>query len=318
MVTEVTISKHGHVFAPRGCDRATSRPGSTCERGAVSQVLCLSYAIFTFLGWDNVKKFVKNIFVELQERKLTARAELSVERCLKHSSLRNVHQLDKIQLSIPCSCSEDQQQSTFCLEANSILGSGYFCIPLALSPPRCRVLTFPRSSQWSLCWRLVLRLTCAFGSTSWIKTCWCLGPLPCRGWGVWLGNQLTSKNNLCHDFKCLSVKLRPFIRWVSVSLFSSTLHFLHAFCMKILLWLQPGPMMPQSSPPHLSHLHIYVQRHRGLVKKTQKSNFAPTRFMVGNTDKLFFSLVQRFLFMHWVMHSNCGPFQSVAAGITPH
>lgn len=131
----MTISNHGHVFAPRGCDRVTSRPGSTCERGAVSQVLCLSYAIFTFLGWDNVKKFVKNIFVELQERKLTARAEISVERCLKHSSLRNVHQLDKIQLSIPCSCSEDQQQSTFCLEANSILGSGYFCTPLALSPP---------------------------------------------------------------------------------------------------------------------------------------------------------------------------------------
>lgn len=58
--------------------------------------------------------------------------------------------------------------------------------------------------------------------------------------------------------------------------------------MKILRWLRPGPMMPQSSPPHLSHLHIYVQRHRGLVKKTQKSNFAPSRFMVGNNRQAVF------------------------------
>lgn len=80
----------------------------------------------------------------------------------------------------------------------------------------------------------------------------------------------------------------------------------------------PGPEVPQSSPHHLSHLHIYVQRHRELVKRTQKSNFASTCFMVGNTDKLFLSLAQQFLFLHRVMHSNCGPFQSVAVGIATH
>lgn len=97
VVTEMTMSNHGHVFAHRGCERATSRPGSTCERGAVSQVLSLKYAIFTFLGWDNIKKFVKNIFVQLQEGKLTAKsAGLSVKRCLKPSSFKKAHQLDKI------------------------------------------------------------------------------------------------------------------------------------------------------------------------------------------------------------------------------
>lgn len=88
-------------------------------------------------------------------------------------------------------------------------------------------------------------------------------------------------------------------QWAFISLFNSApcLHLYENFTLVApAAW--SGPKMPQPSPHHLSHLHIYVQRHQGLVKKTQKSNFASTGFMVGNTDKLFLSLLHLFIFIH--------------------